>query len=138
MTMIDVVTITTDGAVTHESIDRGAAPLQQRVGGWIEAVSSDDGSVTLWVNEEGKLQGLPVNAMATELWHMISPHMKGVDVLCGTVVVTGGCDDEGETLSIPDSLGFALRVVSTAADEINKGRDGVEVVKELLAQGNNE
>lgn len=112
MTTIDVVTIGVDGTLTPETIDRGCAALQERVGGYIEAVTSDDGKVTLWINEEGKLINLPVNELGTMLWHLVSPQMNGVDVLCGAVVVTGGVDSEGETMSIPDGLRQVLERVA--------------------------
>ena len=105
---IDVVTIEVDGTVKAEQIERGCTDLQQRVGGWIEAVSSDDDQVTLWINEEGKIMGLPINPLGTGLWHTVSPRMSGVDVLCGPVVVSGGTDPEGETLSIPAVLAEKL------------------------------
>lgn len=110
---IDVVTIEVDGTIKPETIESGCEPLQQRVGGWIEAVAvaGNPADVTLWVNEEGKLIGLPVNELGTQLWYLLSPQMDGLDVLCGPVVVTGGCDSEGNTLSIPDGLKAVLDVV---------------------------
>lgn len=104
--MIEVVTIHVDGSIEIESIEQGCTALQKRVGGYIEAVIAPllDDEVTLWINEEGKLLSLPINVVATELWHLLSPEMRGVDFLCGTVVVSGGYDDEGWTLSIPEKL----------------------------------
>jgi len=112
---IEVVTIGVDGSITPETIPNGCEALQQRVGGWIEAVASDDGEVTLWVNEEGKLMGLPVNALATQLWYLVSPSVAHMDVLCGPVVVSGGADSDGETLPIPTNLRRALDEVSLVA-----------------------
>lgn len=46
---------------------RGPAPLewlQAAVGGYIEQVRVGPG-VVLWVNEEGRLRGLPINRLAT-------------------------------------------------------------------------
>ena len=123
MTTIDVVTIGVDGTLTTETIDRGCAALQERVGGYIEAVTSDDGQITLWINEEGKLINLPVNELGTALWHLVSPRMNGVDVLCGAVVVTGGCDDNGDTLSIPDGLRQVLERVGDGARLLAAGRN---------------
>ena len=113
MATIDVVTIQVDGTLTAETVEQGCAPLQQRVGGWIEAVASQDGDVTLWVNEEGKLMGLPVNGLATELWYKLNPSVAGFDVLCGPVVVTGGCDASGDTLSIPAAVRDVLQAVTS-------------------------
>jgi hypothetical protein len=122
MTTIEVVTIGVDMSLTQEVIENGCAPLQERVGGWIEAVSSDDGEVTLWINEEGKLLGLPVNELGTTLWHIISPRMAGVDVLCGPVVVSGGTDPEGDTLSVPQGLLKVLEQVGTASQLLADGQ----------------
>lgn len=118
---IDVVTIQPDGAITHETIPNGCEPLQQRVGGWIEAVSSADGEVTLWCNEEGALNGMPMNGFATQLWYMLNPVMAGHGVLHGPVVVSGGTDPEGETLSIPPRLASALNDAVANAERIMRG-----------------
>lgn len=40
--------------------------LQGVVGGWIEHVHLNDGR-SMWVNEEGTMEGLPVNAKASEM-----------------------------------------------------------------------
>lgn len=122
MGTIDVVTIGVDLSITPEKIEQGCAPLQERVGGYIEAVSSADGEVTLWINEEGKLINLPVNELATSLWHLVSPDMAGVDVLCGAVVVTGGTDSRGDTLSIPSGLLQVLERVGDGVKLLKAGR----------------
>lgn len=45
--------------------------LQGFVGGFIEAVPLSDGTV-MWLNEEGKLNGLPVNVKADGIAHRMS------------------------------------------------------------------
>ena len=62
--------------------------LKEAVGGWIEAVSLDNG-VTLWVNEEGKLIGLKNN------------FVLGNMSIEGDVIFTS-VDDEGETTGLTD------------------------------------
>lgn len=74
------------------------ATLSNAVGGYIEAVSLPNG-LTLWVNEEGKLNGLPVNEYATRLF---TSAFGAVDIIVGNAIVTGGADDEGETLGLTD------------------------------------
>ena len=74
------------------------ATLSRAVGGMIEAVTLPSG-LTLWVNEEGKLDGLPVNEYATRLF--VSA-FGAVDVIVGNAIITGGADDEGETLGLTD------------------------------------
>lgn len=73
--------------------------LREALGGWLEAVSPHE-KVTLFMDEEGKLKGLPVNPIATWLWWFLQPETRGVDTINGTVVVTGGTDEDGETLPV--------------------------------------
>lgn len=85
------------------------AVLQRHVGGYIEAVyggQDEHGrpTVTFWCNEEGKLQGLPINRRATAYWWLLDESAAGVDALCGSVVVTGFADDNGHTLPIPEAM----------------------------------
>jgi hypothetical protein len=71
--------------------------LQIAVGGLIEAKTLQD-KYTLIMNEEGKLQGLPINERATEIWLANFPNFP--DVILGDVVIAGGYDDEGEQLGL--------------------------------------
>jgi len=71
--------------------------LQTAVGGLIEAKTLENG-YTLIMNEEGKLQGLPINERATEIWLANFPNFP--DVILGDVVIAGGYDDEGEQLGL--------------------------------------
>ena len=75
------------------------ATLSRAVGGLIEAVTLPNG-LTLWVNEEGKNDGLPVNDYATRLF--VSAFGAGIDIIVGDAIITGGYDDEGETLGLTD------------------------------------
>jgi hypothetical protein len=74
--------------------------LREAVGGFIECVTlRDKNFADMWLNEEGKVIGLPFNAVATLLW----ASMYGFsDVMVGDVVITGSCDEEGETLGLSD------------------------------------
>ena len=76
--------------------------IKDAVGGWIEAVTSENGKLTFWCNEEGKLHGLEPNRAATYLWWATAPFMKGQDILVGPIVLTGGADPAGETLGLDD------------------------------------
>lgn len=75
------------------------ATLSRAVGGMIEAVTLPSG-LTLWVNEEGKMNGLPVNDYATRLFD--SAFGSGIDIIVGNAIITGGADDDGETLGLTD------------------------------------
>jgi len=87
---------------TIEKVDLDKPPelelLKKAVGGYIELVPGLNKikrtPCVAFCNEEGKLQGLPLNIKATELWansgafkHILS------DVLCGDVIVITG-DEE--------------------------------------------
>jgi hypothetical protein len=87
-----VVEQDTNEFVSYETLSRA-------VGGMIEAVTLPNG-LTLWVNEEGKMDGLPVNDYATRLF--ASAFGAGIDIIVGDAIVTGGADDEGETLGLTD------------------------------------
>lgn len=75
--------------------------INSAVGGWIEGVPLE--GVTAYVNEEGKLQGLPVNMIATLLAHEDSAIMSE-DYIAGNMIVFGPLDDEGEITSLPSDF----------------------------------
>jgi hypothetical protein len=79
--------------------------LQGVVGGWVQAVDFTD-NLTIWVNEEGKLVGLPINPMATFLWEK---YFGLTDFICGDVIFTGGTDEEGATLGLDEETAKELR-----------------------------
>lgn len=87
-----LVVIKTDGTV--EELDQKKAPdlkqLQSIVGGYIELVPGlkyEGDEAYMYVNEEGKLKGLPINYKATELFQKI---FGPFDVVCGNVAVLVG------------------------------------------------
>lgn len=80
--------------------ENDVAPLVQPIG-------LSDG-VTMWCHEEGKMLRHPRNATATMLfWFDFGMEYK--DYIAGNVVLTGGADDEGETLGIPEKQVEGLR-----------------------------
>jgi hypothetical protein len=105
---IKAVILDVDGAVAPVDLDGGYEALQAAVGGNFDLVTSSTGETSFWLHDEGKLIGLPVNATATRLLWKLNPAFDGLDVLVGTVVVTGGADDEGETLGVGDEALAAL------------------------------
>lgn len=61
-----------------------AEEMHRLVEGWLECVYLPDGRL-MWINEEGKLRGLPPNALATLLARaVLQPH----DYITGPAVVT--------------------------------------------------
>lgn len=73
------------------------ATLQKAVGGYIEAVTLND-NLTMWLNEEGKMEGLPHNPLAQHFFDL--RFGTGVDYIVGNAVFTGGADENGETLGL--------------------------------------
>jgi hypothetical protein len=78
----------TDGRIEHVTVPpsgrKDSLPyLQGVVGGLIELVKTFDGR-DMWINEEGKLEGLPANANATAFYKF-----NGYDVIVGDAIVIG-------------------------------------------------
>lgn len=75
--------------------------LQEQVGGYVQVIDlvGELEGVSLWVNEEGKMYGLPINEVATYLWEK---SFGKTDVIVGNAVLTGGSDDAGETMPLTD------------------------------------
>lgn len=89
--------INTDGSIAE--VDTTLDALQGAVGGWVQAVDLTD-ALTLWVNEEGKMVGLPHNRYAQALWD--DAYGEGTDYIVGNAVLTGGVDEHGDTLGLDD------------------------------------
>ena len=95
---IQAIVINPDATFTVGPIDASLKGLQGIVGGYIEAVTTDD--TTIFINEEGKLTGQEFNPLATLLWWQLAPHMRGVDVLVGPAVVLGPVDGNGNETAV--------------------------------------
>ena len=70
-----------------KEISSGLSSLQKEVGGFIEAVYPFEDPVAIICNEEGKLEGLPLNrALRDEDGHVY-------DVIAGTFLISGLSED---------------------------------------------
>lgn len=99
--------ITTDGKVVElDSIS--LAVLQESVGGWVQAIDLRQ-DVTMWCNEEGKLEGLPHNPVGQTLWVQA---FGATDYIVGDVVFTGGTNEDGETLPLSEERAREIRAVT--------------------------
>lgn len=89
---------------THEVVEfevgNSYNTLRDAVGGYIECVSINN-EMDIWLNEEGKLNGLDLNIIATAFYQM---RYKTSDFIVGNVIITGGADEEGDTLGLSDEL----------------------------------
>lgn len=109
---ISAVVINTDGSYNTKDIDASATDLdalntfQGIVGGWIEAVTPQGRhDVTFYINEEGKLDGLPLNPLANALFQRLGGRLLPSDFgLVGNVAVVGGPDDIGYDQSVPNDI----------------------------------
>lgn len=114
--MVTAVVIPVEGPCTIEEVG-DLRWYQEKLGGYIEAVTirtilTDSGmtdvNCTVFVNEEGKLHGLPTNHRATDLCAVeIGGWIR--DVIVGAAVVTGPADYEGETTSCPNDVVAIIR-----------------------------
>jgi hypothetical protein len=115
--MIEGIQISADGDITEVALDSGYRALQAVVGGAVEAVASRSGNSTLWAHEEAKIIGLPVNPLGTYLLWLLNPAFRGHDFLAGTVLVTGGADADGHTLSVGPEALAALALLAERAEQ---------------------
>jgi hypothetical protein len=108
--MRKAIMLDTAGNLSQIDLDAGSGLkiLQSAVGGWVQAVDFT-ADLTIWVNEEGKINGLPFNPKATKIW----THFLGnTDFIVGNAVFTGGTDENGETLAISaDAEAFIYKAV---------------------------
>ena len=96
--------------------------LRDTVGGLIQPVDLKP-DLTLWCNEEGKLiNGMEVNIIGT---HLYEKSYAMTDVIMGNIVLTGGTDDEGETLPLPSTW---LAYVEEIAERLRSARAGESTV----------
>jgi len=79
--------------------------LVQAVGGYLQAIVLSE-EITLWLHEEGKLEGLPHNEVGQVLWD--ATYGAGTDYIVGNIVITGGAGEEGETLPLTASAVFKI------------------------------
>jgi hypothetical protein len=98
MTTKTALQVKTTGEVTELDLSSDSLQtLQTAVGGWVQAIdlASD---LSMWCNEEGKLNSLPHNPYAQFMWDKVfGAH---TDYLVGDIVLTGGTDSEGETIGL--------------------------------------
>ena len=94
-----MLTCNTDNDIDVIEVEEGRTgnAIRDAVDGLYDCIHIPSLGVDMWINDEGKLEDLPINAMGTALW--ISQYGM-TDMIVGNIVVTGGVDEEGNTLGI--------------------------------------
>jgi len=98
--MFDYAVIEPNGYIGHLVSDSDTISYDKMVsivGGYIEGVYLN--GATAYVNEEGKLQGLPKNIWATNLAHAHNA-IYGDDWIAGNMLIIGNPDEEGDNTSL--------------------------------------
>jgi len=94
--------IKTNGSIEHVNLSDSdtISELQEYVDGWVQVVGLND-NIEMWLNEEGKIEGLPHNTKAQKIWdHFIGP---ATDYIVGNVIITGAPDDDGNVTGLTTS-----------------------------------
>lgn len=84
-----------------KDIERGLKPLQHAVGGYIQAIYPFEEQVGLVCNEEGKMNGLPLNRA------VYGQNGEMVDVIAGTFLIVGLGEEDFESLSDELAIKFS-------------------------------
>jgi hypothetical protein len=101
-----VAVITTEGTINQLEIDGSLESMQAIVGGLIQPVDVLE-DATVWVNEESLMLGMPYNYVASRFVAQFGFEAY----LCGNAFVTGGVDEDGNTMALrPDYLEALLSV----------------------------
>lgn len=112
---LNVLRINTDLECEVVDISEGDVlkNMQAIVGGLVEVAYLDE-DCSMWLNEEGKLDHLPVNMVATVLWKFA---YSGEDFIVGDVFLTGPSDEEGYAMSLAfDKVEKYKRLISHLKD----------------------
>lgn len=75
---------------------------QAWVEGSVEVVHLPGPGIDVWINEDGKGIGLPVNEWATAAAFHGGAGLAPWDNIVGDIVLSGGCNDQGDTLGLTD------------------------------------
>jgi hypothetical protein len=113
--------ITTTGTIEELdlSVEDSLQVLQTAVGGWVQAIDLDD-ELSMWLNEEGKLVGLPHNPFAQFAWDKrFGAH---TDYMVGDVVFAGGTDEDGVTLGLDQDTADQIRMMVKQVSEFVEPR----------------
>lgn len=112
MTPITAIAIDPNGTVRSVLLT-SLEDMQRQVGGWIELINFGTTGHFAYLNEEGKLENLPPNILATHLCAKYGVGLALTDYICGTLLVVGPPDSEGNDTSISPELAQELLQLNT-------------------------
>lgn len=96
---VETVALSTEEGVTGSLLTSHMLyQLQGYVDGYVETVHLGN-SLTMWVNEYGKVHGLAPNRIASRLFRSV---FGAYDIIVGNAVLTGGTDENGDVLGLDD------------------------------------
>lgn len=101
-----MITITTDGNCNLIDEKWELVNFNTWVDGWIESVTAPDGN-SLIVNEEGKIMGLEINDVATNVMNFIfeeNDYMGFYDIIVGDCVLVGPTDENGNSTDVSEYI----------------------------------
>lgn len=93
---VQAVIVRADGGIEIGPVNPTLDGIKAVVGGWLEAIHPTDDTFGNWhayIDEEGKLKGLPDNPVGTAF--AMQAGWRGGEMLCGPVVFFGAAG-EGE------------------------------------------
>lgn len=94
-----------DDPCTIATLDHGDyRAIQHQVGGTFECLDLDRPECTMFLNEEGKINGSELNRRATLLLWVHDSRFRQVDAIYGDALILGRPDDEGATQTVPAEL----------------------------------
>jgi len=80
------------------------ATYRELVGGNLEVVELFRPSASLYINDEGKLNHLPLNQRATVITWAHNSAFRGYDLILGDAFIVGPVDGNGDDLTVPHEL----------------------------------
>ena len=100
--------------------DNSYETIRDAVVGPFDCIAFPTLGVDMWINDEGKINGLELNVFATALF---VTEYGYEDIVCGDVLITGGPDSEGRTLGLTDEQGQA--VIDTVVAEVKRAVESI-------------
>ena len=110
--------IPVDGPVEVRDLN-GYQDYNETVGGYIEGLASpftDHPKVVVYINEEGKIHGLPHNELATRAM-LNSKLIQPTDYIAGPAIVVGFNPNTGEDLDAPIIEALEMRTADYSFGE---------------------